>query len=84
VRNLRAEAQRSGVDPVRLIFAPRVADKAAHMARLALADLSEGLNRGWGHMDSRSIMMLQTERAGVEIKVDPQRLAEAMEKKNKG
>jgi hypothetical protein len=28
-------------------------------------------------------MVLQTERAGVEIKVDPQRLAEAMESKVK-
>ena len=53
------------------------------LANLALADLSEGLNRGWGHRDSRSIMILQTERAGVEIKVDPQRLTEAMEKKAK-
>jgi 3-hydroxyisobutyrate dehydrogenase-like beta-hydroxyacid dehydrogenase len=53
------------------------------LANLALADLSEGLNRGWGHRDSRSIMILQTERAGVEIKVDPQRLTEAMEKRVK-
>jgi 3-hydroxyisobutyrate dehydrogenase len=51
------------------------------LANLALADLSEGLNRGWGNRDSRSIMVLQTERAGVTIKVDPQRLTEAMEKK---
>lgn len=51
------------------------------LANLALADLSEGLNRGWGNRDSRSIMVLQTERAGIEIKVDPQRLTEAMEKK---
>lgn len=54
------------------------------LSNLALADLSEGLNRGWGNRDSRSIMLLQTERAGVQVEVDPQRLAEAMEKKNKG
>lgn len=54
------------------------------LSNLALADLSEGLNRGWGHRDSRSIMLLQTERAGVHVEVEPQRLAEAMEKKNKG
>ncbi|WP_428490979.1 NAD(P)-dependent oxidoreductase [Rhodopila sp.] len=53
------------------------------LANLALADLSEGLNRGWGNRDSRSIMQLQTERAGVEVKVDPQRLTEAMENKTK-
>jgi 3-hydroxyisobutyrate dehydrogenase len=53
------------------------------LANLALADLSEGLNRGWGNRDSRAIMVLQTERAGVEIKVDPQRLTEALENKAK-
>lgn len=54
------------------------------LANLALADLAEGLNRGWDNRDSRAIMVLQTERAGVEIKVDPQRLAEALENKAKG
>lgn len=53
------------------------------LANLALADLSEGLNRDWGGRDSRAIMLLQTERAGVEVKVDPQRLAEALENKAK-
>jgi 3-hydroxyisobutyrate dehydrogenase-like beta-hydroxyacid dehydrogenase len=53
------------------------------LANLALADLSEGLNRGWGHRDSRSIMVLQTERAGIQIKVDPQRLTEALDNKSK-
>jgi 3-hydroxyisobutyrate dehydrogenase len=53
------------------------------LANLALADLAEGLNRGWGQKDSRAIMALQTERAGVEIKVDPQRLAEALQTRTK-
>lgn len=53
------------------------------MANLALADLAEGLNRGWGDRDSRAIMLCQLERAGVTIKVDPQRLAEALENKAK-
>ena len=53
------------------------------LANLALADLSEGLNRGWGDRDSRSMMLCQTERAGIEIKVDPQRLTEALENKTK-
>ncbi|HYZ25028.1 MAG TPA: NAD(P)-dependent oxidoreductase [Rhodopila sp.] len=53
------------------------------LANLALADLAEGLNRGWGNRDSRAIMLLQTERAGVEVKVDPQRLAEALENQGK-
>ena len=53
------------------------------LANLALADLAEGLNRGWGDRDSRAIMLCQLERAGVEIEVDPQRLAEALENKTK-
>ncbi len=48
------------------------------VANLALAELSEALNRGWGHRDSRSPMLLQEERAGVEIRVDPKRLEEAL------
>jgi 3-hydroxyisobutyrate dehydrogenase len=44
------------------------------VANLALADLTEALNRGWGERDSRIAMLLQEERAGVEIKVSPDRL----------
>lgn len=36
---LRREASMRGIDPARLIFAERVADKAAHLARHRLADL---------------------------------------------
>jgi predicted O-linked N-acetylglucosamine transferase (SPINDLY family) len=39
VGNLRREAAARGVDPDRLIFAPRVADLSAHLARYRLADL---------------------------------------------
>ena len=31
------------------------------LANMALADLAEGLNRGWGERDSRSIMLCQLE-----------------------
>ncbi len=40
------------------------------MANIALAEMTEALNRGWGHRDSRVAMLLQEERAGVEIAVD--------------
>jgi 3-hydroxyisobutyrate dehydrogenase-like beta-hydroxyacid dehydrogenase len=50
------------------------------VANLALAELTEALNRGWGARDSRSPMLLQLERAGIEIKVDPQRIKEALER----
>jgi predicted O-linked N-acetylglucosamine transferase (SPINDLY family) len=38
-RNLEKEAQRRGVDPTRLIYAPRVATLAEHHARLSLAQV---------------------------------------------
>ncbi len=37
--NLCREAERSGIDPRRLIFAPKVTDNADHLARQRLADL---------------------------------------------
>jgi 3-hydroxyisobutyrate dehydrogenase len=46
-------------------------------SELALAELTEALNRGWGGRDSRVAMLLQEERAGVEIGVDAERIREA-------
>ncbi|MBB5696261.1 NAD(P)-dependent oxidoreductase [Muricoccus pecuniae] len=40
------------------------------MAALTLEEMTEALNRGWGNRDSRSAMLLELERAGVEIAVD--------------
>jgi predicted O-linked N-acetylglucosamine transferase (SPINDLY family) len=37
---LRHEAQARGVDPARLVFAPRVESRVAHLSRLQLADLA--------------------------------------------
>ncbi len=39
------------------------------VANLTLEEMTEALNRGWGERDSRVSMLLQEERAGVEIKV---------------
>ncbi|HTS94173.1 MAG TPA: NAD(P)-dependent oxidoreductase [Stellaceae bacterium] len=41
------------------------------MANLALEELTEAMNRGWADRDSRVAMLLQQERAGVAIKVEP-------------
>ena len=41
------------------------------IANLTYAEMTEALNRGWSERDSRSPMLLQEERAGVEIKVLP-------------
>ncbi|WP_458095216.1 NAD(P)-dependent oxidoreductase [Roseomonas sp. WA12] len=40
------------------------------MAALTLEEMTEALGRGWGQRDSRSAMLLELERAGVEIEVD--------------
>ena len=44
-------------------------DVPMRLANLAFAEMTEALNRGWAEKDSRAPMKLQTERAGVEIKV---------------
>jgi len=41
---------------------------------LTLAEMTEALARGWGDRDSRSVMLLAQERAGVKIAVDAERL----------
>lgn len=50
------------------------------LANMAMAEMTEALNRGWDGKDSRSPMMLQIERAGVKVQVDPQRIAEALDR----
>jgi 3-hydroxyisobutyrate dehydrogenase len=49
------------------------------LATLTLEEMTEALNRGWGERDSRVAMLLQEERAGVEIKVDPAAIRKALE-----
>jgi len=42
----------------------------ARMIDLTRAEMTEALNRGWGHRDSRSFMLLQQERADILIDED--------------
>ena len=49
------------------------------LSHTVLAEMTEAINRGWGGRDSRVAMMLQNERAGVDIKVDPARLKEIID-----
>jgi 3-hydroxyisobutyrate dehydrogenase len=44
------------------------------MCDLALAEMTQALARGWGGRDSRIVMLLAQERAGVEIAVEFERL----------
>ncbi|PYM21255.1 MAG: 3-hydroxyisobutyrate dehydrogenase [Candidatus Rokuibacteriota bacterium] len=48
------------------------------LANLALEELTEALNRGWGDRDSRVAMLLQEERAGVEIRLPPAEVRAAL------
>ncbi len=50
------------------------------LTNLTLDEMTEALNRGWGELDTRAFTLLQQERAGVEIKVDPAALRAAVEK----
>ncbi len=48
------------------------------LSNLALEELTEAVNRGWSERDSRVAMLLQEERAGVQIKVSPERIREVL------
>jgi 3-hydroxyisobutyrate dehydrogenase len=50
------------------------------LAHLTLEEMTEALGRGWGQRDSRVAMLLQEERAGVKIAVEPARAQAALEK----
>jgi 3-hydroxyisobutyrate dehydrogenase len=54
------------------------------IAGLALEELTEAMNRGWADRDSRVAMVLQQERAGVEIKVDKARIQAVLESDQAG
>ena len=49
------------------------------LANLALEEITEALNRGWGDRDSSSFMLLEQERAGVQIAVPRERLQQILE-----
>jgi 3-hydroxyisobutyrate dehydrogenase-like beta-hydroxyacid dehydrogenase len=45
---------------------------------IALAELEEGMRRGWSERDCRVTMALQTERAGVQLQVPAEKLRDAL------
>ena len=53
-------------------------DVPMRLAQLTLQEMTEAVNRGWGHRDSRAAMLLQEERAGVQVRVDPAALNAAL------
>jgi 3-hydroxyisobutyrate dehydrogenase len=48
------------------------------LANMTLEEMTEALGRGWAGRDSRVVMKLQEERAGVTIAVEPERLRAAL------
>jgi 3-hydroxyisobutyrate dehydrogenase-like beta-hydroxyacid dehydrogenase len=48
------------------------------LSNLTLEEMTEALARGWEKRDSRSAMILQQERSGLDIKVDPADIAAVM------
>ncbi len=52
----------------------RDVDVPMRLVDLTRAEMAEAFNRGWGERDSRAFMLLQQERAGIEIAVEPDRI----------
>jgi 3-hydroxyisobutyrate dehydrogenase len=50
------------------------------VANLVLEEMTEALNRGWADRDSRSPMLLQEERAGVQVRADVDAIAKVLER----
>jgi 3-hydroxyisobutyrate dehydrogenase len=48
------------------------------ICNLTLAEMTEAMSRGWGGRDSRAVMLLEQERAGIEVAVEPERLRAAL------
>ncbi len=53
------------------------------LANATLEEMTEALNRGWSERDSRVAMLLQEERAGVEIKVPEAAIRQVLESEKK-
>lgn len=69
--SLAAEMGRDAGVPMRLVDLTR-------------SEMAEAVNRGWGERDSRAAMLLQLERAGVEIEVDAARIRAVLEADEEG
>jgi 3-hydroxyisobutyrate dehydrogenase len=54
------------------------------ICNLAHAEMVEACNRGWQARDSRAVMLLEQERAGVKIAADPERVKQAAERAKSG
>lgn len=48
------------------------------LANLTMDEMSEAVARGWGNRDSRAVMLLQQERAGIDVAVSPDKVKAAL------
>jgi len=51
------------------------------ICNLTLAEMTEAMSRGWEGRDSRSVMLLQQERAGIKVAVEPEKIKAALAEK---
>jgi 3-hydroxyisobutyrate dehydrogenase len=58
-------------------------DVPMRLANMTYAELTEALNRGWAQRDSRVAMLLQEERAGIEVRVPPEKIQEVLDSDRK-
>jgi 3-hydroxyisobutyrate dehydrogenase len=52
----------------------KLANVPMQMTEVATRDMEEAVRRGWSEQDARIAMLLQEERAGVSVKIDPKRI----------
>jgi 3-hydroxyisobutyrate dehydrogenase len=50
------------------------------LANMAFAEMTEALYRGWENRDGRSPALLQLERCGTKVEVDPRRIQEVFDR----
>lgn len=51
------------------------------LANMTLEEMTEAMARGWGERDSRSMMLLEQERANIKVAVDPEQIRAVLEAK---
>ena len=57
-------------------------DVPMRLANMTLEEMTEAMNRGWDGRDSRVAMLLQQERAGVEVKVPREQIQQVIDNEN--
>jgi 3-hydroxyisobutyrate dehydrogenase-like beta-hydroxyacid dehydrogenase len=59
-------------------------DVPMRLANLALEELTEAMNRGWAQRDSRVAMLLQEERAGIDVRVPEDKIRQVLDNERSG